>query len=267
MPSIYEKVISFIQEQGPSLPSQVAKMLEKDTFFAGAILSDLLSKKAIRITTAKIGSSPLYYLPDQKEKLSMLYDKLPLREREAYDFLKEKKIVKDSDTQPSIRVALRMLKDFAIPTQINSTLVWRWYLTPEIELQKKFAAKTIQQQKPVQQKLPKPSPQPPPEDTFAQIAYNYLTSNNVTIEEKISQRKNREVILEIKVPSALGPLDMLAIAKNKKRISDSDLSLAHQKGQTKKLPVLFLTTGELTKKALAHIEKNLKGYITVKKLP
>jgi len=112
MESIYEKVLSFIKANGPSLPIQIAKVMEKDTFFAGAILSDLLAKRAIKITTAKIGGSPLYYLPDQNDKLSKLYDHLPLREKEAYSLLQEKKVVNDSELQPAIRVALQMLKDF-----------------------------------------------------------------------------------------------------------------------------------------------------------
>jgi hypothetical protein len=267
MEPMIEKVLSFVRQNGPVLPVQVGSALEKDSFYAGAILSDLLSKKLIHITSAKIGGSPVYYTNEQKEKLIMLYKHLPMREKEAYDLLKEKKTLKDTDANPAIRVALRMIKDFAIPTQINNILVWRWYLTPEAELktqEKQSEPKKPEAPQQIQQKLPQRKQ--PATDEFSNTISSYLTQHNITKIENISQRKNREIVSTITIPSKIGNLDMLLIAKNKKKINDSDLSLAHQKGQSAKLPVLFLTTGELTKKATQHREKNLKGYVMVRHL-
>ena len=59
---------------------------------------------------------------------------------------------------------------------------------------------------------------------------------------------------------------MFVCAKNKKKVSDQDIMLAHQKGQNKKMPTLFLTTGEQTKKSKEYLEKTLKGFMIFKKI-
>jgi|GEM_PF-6399642 hypothetical protein len=274
----HEKVLAFIKQTGPVLPVQVAKMLSKETYYAGAILSDLLARKAIKISSAKIGGSPVYYLPDQQERLSILYGSLPQREKEAYDHLKEKQFLKDTEVEPVMRVALRALKDFAIPVEKNNTLTWKWYLNNELEtpastplraeapLQPVQAPLIERQPALVQQKLQKPTKKQTTTDEFSGQVERFLEKNNVQILEKISQRKNKEVIAVVRVPSSVGELEMLVIAKNKAKITKSDISLAHEKGQTKKLPTLFLTTAELNKSLNQHIEKNVKGYVIVRKL-
>ena len=276
MEPFYEKVLAYMRQQGPVLPTQVAKVLEKDTFYAGAILSDLLSKKIIRITTAKLGGSPVYYLPEHQEKLSLLYQHLPMREKEAYDMLKEHKILKDEETQPAIRVALKALKDFAVPVQIGNTFYWRWHLEPETASpaqEPKVAEAQVQlvtsQKQETQPQITAPQRsvrKRKVEDEFLPSVESYLRKSNIASSSLVSQRKNQEAIFVASIPSAIGQLDMLVVAKNKKKIGDNDLSLAHQKGQHHKMPVIFLSAGELTKKAQQHIEKNLKGYLIFKRL-
>ena len=84
-------------------------------------------------------------------------------------------------------------------------------------------------------------------------------------EEKIV-KKNKEMNFVAEVPSQIGLLKYFVKCKDKKNISDADLSLAFGEGQQKKLPVLFLTGGKLSKKAEKYIEDNLKGQITFKKI-
>lgn len=261
--------------------------MEKDSFYAGAILSDLIARKMVRISTSKIGGSPLYYLPEQQAQLSKLYDHLPLREKEAYDLLKEKKIIKDNELQPVMRVALQQIKDFAIPFEHKDEKMWRWYLTSEEEMQQilipikeeihvqvqplEQKQQLVQQvhSQPIksdtQQKLER-KPKTQIHDTFSEIVDTYLKKNNLIALEHLSQRKNKEIISVVKINSSIGDMEMLLIAKNKKKITNSDLSLAHQKGQAKKLPTLFVSTGEMTKKTEQHMEKNLKGLLFFRKL-
>jgi len=275
MESLYEKVLSFIRTNGPSLPIQIAKVIEKDTFYAGAILSDLLAKKAIKITAAKIGGSPLYYLPDQQAQLSKLYDHLPLREKEAYSLIQEKKVLKDTELQPAIRVACQMLRDFAIPMEIDGTKYWRWHLSTEEETQQyiippqpiiKERPRQKQEQLILQQPMQPTKQKIPTHDEFASAIQTFFSHNKISLMETISQRKNKEIILAAKVPSAVGDLDMLVIAKNKKKITANDLALANQKGQARRMPIIFLTTGEVGKKVEQHMEKNLKGYLILRKI-
>lgn len=265
MEQVYEKILSYMRANGPSLPIQIGKVLEKDSFYAGAILSGLVAKKLVKITTARIGGSPLYYLPGQQEKLSLLYDHLPLREKEAFSLLKEKKVIREDEAPPAMRVALAMLKDFAIPFKQGATTAWRWHLAPE-ELQHSREEKPEMRPLIQEQQRSPQSKQQASSDSFTQCIIAYLSKNNITLSQYISQRKNREVVAEVNVPSSIGLLPMLVIGKNKKKIGDSDIVLAHQQGQARKLPTIFLTTGELTKKAKTHIEKNLKGYMVFKRV-
>ena len=271
-----DKVLAFVKTQGPVLPMQVAKDLGKDTFYAGAILSELLNSKMIKISSAKIGGSPVYYIPGQEDKLQILYNGLPQKEKEAYNLLREKKILKDKDVQPAIRVALRMIKDFAIPFyDKNQEIIWRWYLhkkehpqpaQPIIMSKPAVIPQTIVQTTPpaiqqsMQQEIKKPA------DAFIQSMRLYLQNNHIQIVEEKVLKKNKDYEFIAKVPSNVGLLEYIIIGKNKKKIADSDLSLAHNQGQLRKMPVIFLINGELSKKANDYKEKNLKGFMIVKRI-
>jgi hypothetical protein len=65
--------------------------------------------------------------------------------------LKDKKFLADSAQSPAIRVALRALKDFAIPFHKNGQIIWRYYLVPETEFKSSEPEiKKIQEQKIIQ---------------------------------------------------------------------------------------------------------------------
>ena len=85
---IKTKILDFIARNGPTLPVRLTSIVERDTMFVGAILSELLNNKQLKVTHAKIGGSRLYYRPGQEERLSVLYTHLPMREQEAYTLLK-----------------------------------------------------------------------------------------------------------------------------------------------------------------------------------
>ena len=96
--------------------------------FTSAFLSELYSDKKIKISAMKVGGSPLYFVPGHENQLEKYSQYLGSKEKEAYDLLQKNKILKDSEQQPAIRVALRALHDFAIPFKNNEDIYWR-YLT------------------------------------------------------------------------------------------------------------------------------------------
>ena len=77
-------------------------------------------------------------------------------------------------------------------------------------------------------------------------------------------RKNSEIDFLVNIPSEIGKLNYFVKVKSKKRVNEGDLSLARDKGRERKLPVLFLSKGDMTKKAKEYLEKNLKGYLIFK---
>ena len=95
---------------------------------------------------------------------------------------------------------------------------------------------------------------------------NYFVYKNIHMVASEIVRKGREINLIAVVPSNLGNLKYYVKAKNKKTINDGDLTLALSEGQQRKMPVLFLSTGKLTKKAEKHLENNLGGQIVFRQV-
>lgn len=130
------KIISFLETSGPSLPVRIAKAIQMDPVFASAILSELLGSKQIKLSHMKIGSSPLYLLPGQEQKLEDQTDNLKSVEKEAYLKLKEIKLITDETETPATRVALRNIKDFATPFKFKEKIMWKYTFTPDEEINK-----------------------------------------------------------------------------------------------------------------------------------
>ncbi len=313
MVELKSKVVDYIRLHGPSLPVQLSKQIHSNILFAGAVLSELIANQKIKISYAKIGGSPVYYVPGQESRLGILYTHLNEKEKKAHDLLKENKVLYDKALEPWQRVALRDLKDFANPMQINNEIFWRWYLFSEEEalkiIQESMKQEVLQQMPvkeepkleiPIQQELQpkieikefKPEVQiklEPVQETkefkvheklkksekikkiskakvkeeFYNILNTYLNGKNIEKIEEIIIKKNKEFELVAKVPSQVGHVRFLIMAKDKKKISDADLSLAHNKAQLKKLPLMFLSNGELTKQAKEYLNNN---YLIFEKL-
>ena len=128
------RIISFIRDNGPSLPVQISKETGLSILFASAFLSELYGEKIISISNLRVGSSPLYFLPGQEPQLERFSPYIKGKEKEAYLLLKDKKILRDSELQPAIRVALREIKDFAVPFEKNNEILWRYFLEEEQEI-------------------------------------------------------------------------------------------------------------------------------------
>ena len=101
-------------------------------------------------------------------------------------------------------------------------------------------------------------------DVFLTRVRSFFDKHNISIHELTTIKKKTEFDITIEIPSPLGGLVYFCKAKNSKRISNSDLSSAYVQGQLKKLPVVFLSPGELAKPAKIFM-KDLKG-LTVSRL-
>ena len=131
-----KKIISFLETNGPSLPVRIAKAIEMDPVFASAITSELLGSKQVKTSHMKVGASPLYLLPGQEQKLEEHIDNLKSVEKDAFLKLKENKLIEDENEEPATRVALRNIKDFAIPLKIQEKIKWKYAFTTDEEIEK-----------------------------------------------------------------------------------------------------------------------------------
>ncbi|PIN86457.1 hypothetical protein COV19_04870 [Candidatus Woesearchaeota archaeon CG10_big_fil_rev_8_21_14_0_10_44_13] len=98
-----------------------------------------------------------------------------------------------------------------------------------------------------------------PKDKFFRKARKYFDESRITMMDYKILRKESEIDFTVRIPSTVGVLTYFCKAKNKKKINDGDLSSLFVQSQSKKMPVLFLTTGELTKKAKELLEKEFRN--------
>ena len=124
---IKEKILLTLRRRGPCLPVHIASEIEMSILFASAFLSELVSEKKIRMSYMKVGSSPLYLIPGQEYLLERFAQYLRSKEKDAFELLRNNKFLVDSKQDPAIRVALRSIKDFAIPFKEGDEIVWRYH--------------------------------------------------------------------------------------------------------------------------------------------
>ena len=273
-------VLKEVKERGPCLPGDIMKNVGGTTFLVGAILSDLVSNKSIKLTYGKIGGSPLYYIDSQKEKLDKLYNYLHEKEQKAYNELKGKKVLRDSEVEPVMRAALRNIKDFAVPLEVNLNnnheIFWKWYLTENSDaetliknmvkvprnsvnekedsrknvrtLKKESAEEENVKEKAIKEETPKNHKKTSTEN-FIEDIFSFLQEKDIKIIEQNLIKKNTEIDMTLVVPSPIGGLKYYCKVINKKKCNDKDITSAYAKGQTKRLPTLLTCTGEFTKKA------------------
>ncbi len=135
---VHDKILQFIKTTGPTIPSKVAKTIKTDILIASAHLADLASQRKVLISKLKIGGSPLYYLPGQEDKLyAFASGNMNPKNLIVLDKLREEKILQEADLELLEKVALRALKDFAVPLQVRTqegvNLFWKWHLLSKEE--------------------------------------------------------------------------------------------------------------------------------------
>ena len=331
MTSARDKALQYIKLNGPILPVQISKHIGTNILLASAVLSELSASKQIKISRAAIGGSPVYYVPGQEHKLGdKLYNSLNAKEKEAFSLLKNKRVIWERQLEPWQRVALRDLKDFAVPINVHFNeedhIFWKFHLikddevtpyvdeilkqefpeeikeiTPEPiitekikvipetdlleikkdvinpdlydEIKKKLwneFKKELKNNEPEikteQKKLVEEVNSDKHQGKFFSKVYKFLDDNKIIIHKQELIKKDSELDLVVNIPSSFGDLVYFVKAKSKKSIGDSDISVAHSEGQLKKLPVIMLINGKLTKKATELINKKFKEQVIIKEI-
>ena len=133
---IKERIVSVIESRGPLLPAQVAKETGLSILFSSAFLSELYNDKRIKMSHLRVGSSPVYFISGQEPQLERFSNYLKNKEKEAFVMLKENKFLEDSKLHPAIRVAIREIKDFAIPFKKDEEIFWKFFIISDDEIRK-----------------------------------------------------------------------------------------------------------------------------------
>jgi hypothetical protein len=280
-----ERIIEIINSRGPSFPAQISSQIGMSILFTSAFLSELLSEKRLKISYMKVGNSPLYFISGQENLLERYSGSLKSKEKDAFELLKEKRFLIDNEQEPAIRVALRSIRDFAIPFEKNNKLYWRYLTAQENELVlEKEKPKKVEIKKP-EKKLEifdKSKPEKPKpvkktvkkivkkkvtkkkssnngkNDKFFNKVKEYLIGKGIEISDIISFSKD-DLVLRVR-DSASGN-EYLVFAYNKKRVNEEDIVKAYKKISDFGLKYRILCLGDPAKKtsglieAIKHLDK------------
>ncbi|MBI2673171.1 hypothetical protein HYX19_02830 [Candidatus Woesearchaeota archaeon] len=296
-----DKILAFATLNGPILPVQASKNVGTNILFGAAVLSELVAGGKVFFTNMKIGGSPLYYIKGQEPKLQSFINHLSEKPKKACLDLQEKKIIRDHECEAWERVALREIKDFAFPISVkhdDGTIetFWKWYLVNDEEAKKIIESLVVKKEeinvdteetedkpKEVKQEIRDEKPQPVKEPIkdekkerkkkpkkatkdISSMAFEYFEKNSIRVISSSVIKKNKEINYTVEIPSEIGSLSYMVKIKDKAKFTDSDVIIAYSEAQYGRLPMLLLSTGDLTKKAEEYINKNLKGYFLFKKL-
>ncbi len=257
---IKEKILYILKIKGPSLPAHIARETGLSILFASAFLSELVSENKVKISHMKIGSSPIYYIPGQEIRLENFAHHLNNKEKEAFLLLKEKKFLKDSEQHPAIRVALREIKDFAVPFKKDENIFWRYFSVPENQLVIKQPKPKEESKKPTLNIFEKPKSTKKrtvkKDDKFFNKVKEFLSSKSIEILDIECFSKN-ELVLKIKKDDK----EEIIIAYNKKRINEEDIIKAYKKVSDNNFKYNILCLGGPLKRTKNLIEsiKNLNN--------
>jgi hypothetical protein len=154
-----DKVLAFVRSKGPILPVQIGKEVGTNILMASAMLSEMTSKGTLKVSSLKVGGSPLYFIPGQEGMLLNFIQHLNEKDRRVLELLKQHKVLRDQDQDALTRVSLRGLKDFAFALNVThdgfSEVFWKWHDIPDAEASENI--KTM-----LNAHIPAPQPAPVP---------------------------------------------------------------------------------------------------------
>ncbi len=290
---VKDRILYYLKTKGPSLPIHISKAIGYNLLFSSAFISEMLSEKSVKMSHMRIGSSPLYFLDGQESMLENFAEHLKSKEREAFNLLKEKKFLKDSEQEPAIRVALRAIRDFAIPFTHNEEGYWKYFTASDDELGIKPVAiemKITALEKPVEETVVER-----PQVAIAEIVeikngevereHESILETEIKapkVKSRVKKREPRkskqdekflekvkeflskssvEIINvegfkndEISLIVKIKGEEQLLVAYKKKKISDADIVKAAKKAEKLKMKYSILSPGELPKKISDLIE-------------
>lgn len=278
---IKERIISVLKSKGPSLPVHIAGEIKTTILFSSAFLGELVSEKKVRMSHMRVGSSPLYFLPGQESFLEKFQEHLKSKEKDAFLLLREKRFLADSAQNPAIKVALREIRDFALPFKKGEEIIWRYFSVPESEFKIKEEKPQILEVKeePIKEKpldifrkeepeikprkrarKPARKKSPEMEEKFFNDVKEFLSGNSMDLLD-IKNFGKKEITLRVKDKGE----EKLLIAYKKNKITEKDIIKASKKASEANLQYIILGLGGPLKKLDSLIDA-LKGLSSIGKV-
>ena len=263
--STEERIVSILSEEGPLLPVEIASKTGLNSFLIKGYLEELMDEGKIKADKSRLGSDFIFYLPGQE-------DKIDNKQKESQDSINrinnyKKRIAESPELRKKREEFLQRLKEIEEKEkkeQVTRNNVEETEESIRVEPDENVEPR-FEDKKPVpfihkfKEKLTNSG-----EPFFIKKAEKFLADKGIEI-IKINDEKKKSKELVAVVPSRLYAVKHLVIIKDKKKISKSDLALAYTKSLRLRLPVLFITSGKLTKTGEEYLTE-AGEFLKVKKL-
>lgn len=242
-----DKVLAIVKKEGAVLPVQVASKLGIDSLLASAYLTELVENGLLKRTTQRLGTSYIFYLPNHEKKAKEIFERASKQIKTVKIYASgERRVTPEllKKQQEIIRMVQRVeaQKQKPSPSQPQKSSVPLAQPSaikqPEFRQPHPIPSKTEVEHKVFE----------PVKENFLDRAMDFLRSTNCEILEEVS-RKKKEVELIVAAPSHFGKMRVFVKVKDKKTISESDLSLVHSKALSRGLQAVLITNGKLSKSA------------------
>jgi hypothetical protein len=96
---------------------------------------------------------------------------------------------------------------------------------------------------------------------FSNKIKEYLSKKDIEL-LSIVEEKKKDFTARVRIDMAFGKQEYFLVAKDKKKISEIDLTMAHQRAQSEKILALIISPGDPDKKAMEYLRtwRNLVKY-------
>jgi len=261
-----EQIVDFIKARGPVLPADISKEFSMDIFMASAMLTEIKNKGEIRSSSKRIGSSLLYYTPEQEGQVkNMLFNKLNDIEKRFVKMMREHQVAFEKEFGPQEKFLASKLGDFIKRIEIDGDAVWYFIgISQEEAMRIAMGMKREEIPPKVEEKEEievSREQEVGGEKDFEEMVEGFFENNNAKVIEKKGGAGKRTYVVEMDMPIAKQKFFVGMIDKSK--VNESDLGILWIKGQKKKMPVIVLVSGKITKKALKFADKEFGSLMRV----
>lgn len=232
-----DKILTFIRQNGPSLPVEVASKVGGDSFLAKAYLDELVEKGLLKRSLEKIGESFIYHAPGQEASVKEKVSK--------FGGAKTARVYAPKKVEVTPEIAK---KREAFSSRLKEIETKKKYIPkkPLLEVAKETVKKVFN---------------PEPRKNLVETAISFLISKNIEILQKEEKAKRADLI--VNVPTSVGMVKFFVRIKDKKKISKGELVAIYAKALEQRMPAILLTNGELAETSKKYL-KTVGGFLRVK---
>lgn len=135
MASLDEKIINYIENNGPSTPIEISSSVGANSIIVTAVMIDACSNQRLKKSKRRIGSTRLYYLPGQEDKLrKKISSNLKREDQKLLDELSDEKVVGEFEVESGEKSMYSNLEDLVKSVMINyDDKSLKCWASPEID--------------------------------------------------------------------------------------------------------------------------------------